>query len=58
MWRNPITQEIFELHWEIRAAHPYMSLPVVITDELLTELGYEVIKPPIEEKTTPLPPTT
>lgn len=38
MWINPITQQVYAMHSEIRSAFPQTSLPADITDALIAEL--------------------
>lgn len=38
MWINPITQQVYATHSEIRSAFPQTSLPADITDALIAEL--------------------
>ena len=38
MWINPITQQVYATHSEIRSAFPQVSLPADITDALIAEL--------------------
>lgn len=39
MWINPVTQQTYALHSDIRSAFPQVSLPSDVTDDLIAELG-------------------
>ena len=41
MWINPTNEQIYTTHSEIRSAFPQVSLPAIITDALIAELGMD-----------------
>ena len=43
MYRKRDTGELFNLHGEIREAYPNPTLPAIITDEILDEVGYDIV---------------
>lgn len=45
MWINPITQSIYKLHSEIRAAFPDVSMPAYLTDDIILSLGLQPVTP-------------
>lgn len=45
MWINPITQSIYRLHSEIRAAFPNVSMPAYLTDKIILSLGLQPVTP-------------
>jgi hypothetical protein len=61
MWRDSITGTVVTWHGGIKELRPNISMPNILSDELISELGFEVVKqvPPNNtylEKATALPP--
>jgi hypothetical protein len=62
MWIDTITGEVAQTHSDVRALRPNWSAPLVLTDEMVLDAGFDpvVLSPPghdpITHKATELPP--
>ena len=44
MWRDNETGQIVTTHSEVRILRPLMTLPSVLTEELIAQIGFETVR--------------
>lgn len=45
MWINTQTKTVYRFHWEIRAAFPDVSMPALLSDNVLSSIGVALVRP-------------